>query len=159
MVTRSRLTFGEKVKAVFALIVIVGFLAFVVWITVICFGPSDSTEHDSSSRPTPDQLKDVKYLDEHYAAIADEACADGADDYLRSAAKYDFAWDHIGTFETKFDQNWMVLKQPGVLTVVSDKAKLQNGFGAFMHVELFCDYDTQAQEVRGYSITLPNDNN
>ncbi|MGD0366667.1 MAG: hypothetical protein ABSA94_04370 [Acidobacteriaceae bacterium] len=47
--------------------------------------------------------------------------------------------------------------------MVSDKAKLQNGLGAFQHVKLFCDFDTHADSaldpgktVLGYSVELPD---
>ena len=44
------------------------------------------------------------------------------------------------------------MKSPGVLTNISHKAKLQNGFGVYKHVTLTCDYDTQAKKVIGYHI-------
>jgi hypothetical protein len=123
-------------------------------------GTADKSQ--SAQQPAA-QLTDAKYLSDRYGLLADTACADGADDYLRSVAKYDYAWDHVGILETKFDDYSLIVKKPGVLTVVSDKAKLQNGFGAFEHVKLFCDFDTQADYARdpgktvlGYSIDLPD---
>lgn len=97
-------------------------------------------------------LKDAKYLDDHYGVGAAIGCADGADDYLRSVAKWDFKWDEIGALEAKFDKYRAYVKSPGVLTSVSKKAKLQNGFGAYKHITLTCDYDTQAQKVVSYEI-------
>ena len=61
---------------------------------------------------------------------------------LRQAAKYDFKWDHIGFLGTKFDRYMKAVTSPGVLTLVTNKVSLQNGFGAYQHVELFCDYNT-----------------
>ena len=83
-------------------------------------------------------------------------CASGADDYLRSIAKYDFKWDDVGFLETKFDKFRKQVAAPGVLVLVSDKAKLQNGFGAYQHVELLCSYDTQSKKVLSYSINSEN---
>jgi len=121
------------------------------------------TDKSQSAPPTAAQLTDAKYLSDRYGLLADTACANGADEYLRSVARYDYAWDHVGALDTKFDDYSLVVKRPGVLTVISDKAKLQNGFGAFEHVTLFCEFDTQADYVRdpastvlSYSIQLPD---
>jgi hypothetical protein len=57
----------------------------------------------------------------------------------RSTRLYVFTW-----------YRWMGITHPGVITLVTDKAKLQNGFGAFQHIVLQCDYDTQSKKVLGY---------
>lgn len=119
----------------------------------------DKSEGDKVAQSSPDaeNLNDADYLSNHYQSPADSECSHGADEYLRSIAKYDFAWDQTGMFEDKFDRYSTVVKQPGVLTVVSRKAKLQNGFGAFQHIQLFCDYDTQSMKVIDYRV-IPADN-
>ena len=96
-------------------------------------------------------LKDAQALDEKYGIEASLQCASGADDYLRSIAKYDYKWDETGFLETKFDHYRSKVVAPGVLTSTSSKAKLQNGFGAFQHIELLCNYDTQGKRVISYS--------
>lgn len=150
---------GDIVKGVFALVIIAGIFGCCTWLV----WPTSEADKSQSSPPTAAQLTDAKYLSDRYGLPADDACADGADDYLRSVANYDYAWDHVGALETKFDDFLLLVKRPGVLTVVTNKAKLQNGFGAFQHVELYCDFDTQAYDhdplhperaVLGYSIEL-----
>jgi hypothetical protein len=112
--------------------------------------PASNNTTAKSDAPTPAQLNDASYLDNKYDLLANTQCANEADDYLRSIARFDFAWDKTGLLESKFGKYLMHVKSPGVLTVVSKKAKLQNGFGAYQHITLFCDYDTQAQNVLGY---------
>jgi hypothetical protein len=74
---------------------------------------------------------------------------------LYGAAKYAFKWDEIGFFEQKFDKYLSHVSAPGVLTMISSKVSLQNGFGAYERIELYCDYDTQAKKTLGYSINTP----
>ena len=116
-------------------------------------------DKDVQTSPAAANLNDASYLSNHYQSLADSGCTHGADEYLRSIAKYDFGWDQTGMFEDKFDRYSAVVKQPGVLTVVSQKAKLQNGFGAFQHIQLFCDYDTQSMKVINYRATPSDDEN
>lgn len=93
----------------------------------------------------PVDLNSAASLDEKYDIDAVSHCSVEADDYLRSVAKYDFKWQDTGWFEQKFDSYLKVVPSPGVLVMVSDKAMLQNGFGAYQRVELRCAYDTQAK--------------
>lgn len=114
---------------------------------------SDNPSGSSTAPPVPDtvvDLNDASALDEKYGTSATVYCASDADGYLRTIAKYDFKWDDVGFLETKFDKYLKRVSAPGVLTVVSSKAKLQNGFGAYQHIELLCDYDTQAKKVVRY---------
>ncbi|HEY5211702.1 MAG TPA: hypothetical protein VIJ38_01625 [Acidobacteriaceae bacterium] len=60
-------------------------------------------------------------------------------------ARLQAGWDDAGVLDLKFDHTLAHVDNPGVLTVFSQKAKLQNGFGAYKHIVLYCDYDTQAQ--------------
>lgn len=61
----------------------------------------------------------------------------------------------MGFLEFKFQKYLKQVSSPGVLTVISNKASLQNGFGAYERIELFCDYDTQAKKTLGYSVNEP----
>jgi hypothetical protein len=97
-------------------------------------------------------LNDAKALDEKFGTDAFIHCGVEADDYLREASKFAFKWDEIGFFDQKFDKYRNHVSSPGVLTMVSNKASLQNGFGAYQRIELLCEYDTQAKKVLGYSI-------
>lgn len=121
---------------------------------------TSSSTNEASSTPTvpdsPAMLKDAQALDEKYGIEASLQCASGADDYLRSIAKYDYKWDDTGFLETKFDHYSSRVITPGVLTSISSKAKLQNGFGAFQHIELLCYYDTQSKKVIRYSFQSDN---
>ena len=108
------------------------------------------TEEDAPD--SPQVLKDAKKLDEKYGIAAALSCSIGADDYLRSVAKYDFKWDDIGFLDTKFDRHADIVQTPGVIAAISHKVALQNGFGAYQHITLQCDYDTQKKKVLGYHI-------
>lgn len=116
------------------------------------------TPSASASAANAPDLNNADALDNAYELEADTSCGSGADDYLRSAAKYDFKWDHIGWLDTKFDKYLKVVEKPGVLVLVSDRAELQNGFGAYQRVELWCSYDTQAKKVLSYAIHSDGDN-
>jgi hypothetical protein len=61
----------------------------------------------------------------------------------------------MGFLEFKFDRYRKVISSPGVLTSISNKVSIQNGFGAFERVELYCNYDTQAKKTVEYSIDSP----
>jgi hypothetical protein len=98
---------------------------------------------------------DAKALDEKFGTDALVYCASDADDYLRGASKFAFKWDEIGFLEQKFDKYLRHVSSPGVLTLVSSKVSLQNGFGAYQRIELLCEYDTQSKKVLGYSIQQP----
>lgn len=110
--------------------------------------------------PEEGQLRDAKYLDDKYDAKAVVACGSGADDYLRSIAKYSFDWDEDakGFFGVKFGRYLSIVPSPGVLVMTSDRAKLQNGFGAWQHVHVFCRYDTQADKVLDFDTDAPPSN-
>jgi hypothetical protein len=104
-----------------------------------------SPRHDAPNLDAG-HLLDSAYLEQWHGSLAKDKCEDGADDYLRGIAKYDFAWDEGDKFTQYFDQ----IKDPGVLEMISRKAKLQNGFGAYKHIVLTCDYDTQSEKVIRY---------
>jgi hypothetical protein len=137
----------------------------IIGIGVLVHGSSDSNSGanptPSNSKPVPDileskpaepmlspeQLMDGATLDTKYEIDADAHCDSQADDYLRSVAKYDFKWDNVGFLDPKFDKYLKHVSAPGVLTLVTDKVMLQNGFGAYERTTLTCDYDTQARAV------------
>jgi hypothetical protein len=88
-------------------------------------------------------------LDKKYGSKAQSECSYEADNYLRSVALHDFAYDKDskGFFGVKFDNILTNVKRPLVVTYVSHKAKLQNGFGAHTRIELFCDFNTQTKKA------------
>lgn len=94
--------------------------------------------------------KDSAWLENKYGTKGALSCASYADDYLRKVAKYSFRWDDIGFFGFKFNSYLKTVSEPGVITYVSNRASLQNGFGAFVRIELLCDYDTQKDKVLRY---------
>jgi hypothetical protein len=96
-------------------------------------------------------LNSAEALDAKYGMTAADRCAAGADDYIRSIARFRFSWDDNGMLENKFDNFEHSVVSPGVLTLTTRKAKLSNGFGVFSPIEIFCNYDTQSQEVLNYA--------
>jgi hypothetical protein len=130
-------------------ILIGGFIVLIFFIHQCDYNfVTGKTRAPAVSHPTVEELSDSKYLEARYGAEAESRCEDGADDYLRSIAKWDFAWDSGDKFSSHFVQ----IQSSGVLVMISRKAKLQNGFGAYKHIALTCDYDTQAKKVVGYHI-------
>lgn len=98
----------------------------------------------------PINLNVAQALDSKYGIDADAHCATGADNYLKRAAEYEFKWDHVGIFGAKFDRYLPVVPSPGVLTVSTNRVSLENGFGVYKRITLYCDYDTQAKKVLRY---------
>jgi hypothetical protein len=100
-------------------------------------------------------LNDAAALDAKYGTEAFLRCGSDADDYLRGVSKFAFKWDEMGFLDAKFDKLRKRVSSPGVLTMISNKVSLQNGFGAYERIELLCNYDTQNKKILGYSIEQP----
>ncbi len=132
------------------LMVVIGLLGMAFFWPKSCGSESTKQATTEPQKPTEDQLLDSKYLDGKYEYAAESRCGDGVDDYLRSIARYDFAWDKLGFMEPKFSEYHTQILTPGVMVWVSRKAKLQNGFGAYKRIIVTCDYDTQADKVIKY---------
>lgn len=134
---------------------IIAFVSFVFLIYVLTRGtgtryrPYENSEEEPNDPPAT--LYSAQALDAKYGVAAAERCAAGADDYLRSIARFRFHWDDSGMFENKFDSFEPNVVSPGVLTLTSNKAKLSDGFGQFRSIELFCNYDTQGHVVLNYA--------
>jgi hypothetical protein len=112
-----------------------------------------TTPSPSASVPSPEtDPKDAKALFSRFEISAETLCDVKADSYLRRAAKFDYKWDETGWGEAKFSHYLGKVDSPGVIVLVSDKAKLQNGFGAFRRVRMYCHYDTKADAVLRYTI-------
>jgi hypothetical protein len=128
-------------------------LLFLVFIVVrnhrAPYNPYD-TEAPVSAETTA-LLNNAQALDAKYGMAAAQRCAASADDYIRSIARFRFSWDDSGMFQNKFDGFEHSVVSPGVLTLTSRKVKLSNGFGVFNPIEVFCNYDTQSQEVLNYA--------
>ena len=100
---------------------------------------------------------DPKALDDRFGADSEVACSSGSDDYLRSIAAHEFKWsdDAKGFTGTKFAKFSTLSAGVGLLTDVSDRALLSNGFGAFDPVTFYCLYDAGAKKVVRYSADDP----
>jgi len=123
------------------------------------FGPTSNKTAPESDKATflAAHASDPKALQDRFGSDADARCTAGADTYLRSVAAHDFQWDEIqgGWLGYKFDKYSTRSVRPGLLTVISDKAKLSNAFGAFQHIDLYCLYDVGADKVVKFSQTDP----
>jgi hypothetical protein len=97
-------------------------------------------------------LNDPDALYRKYQIYAKSYCESNADAFLRHAAKYDFRWETVGLLGQKFDHYLPKVALPGVLTMVSNRLMLQNGFGAYQRMVLYCSYDTQRGGVVDYSL-------
>ena len=95
---------------------------------------------------------DAKLLDDKYSDDAQAACSAGADDYLQSKSRYAFSWDPSaeGFFGVRFDQFATEVDGAGILTLISNQAKLQTEFGAYERIKLRCSFDTETGKVVEY---------
>lgn len=139
-------------KAVGGLFV-VALVAFLL-VKACSSSPGTRTAQSSSPAPAASLLMDGEALDKRFDIQGNSQCSSQADGYLKHASKYNFKWDETGFLEHKFDKFLPVVLGPGVLTYLSDKVSLENGFGAYQRVTLECDYDTQHDKVLAYRIQL-----
>jgi hypothetical protein len=106
----------------------------------------------ASAKEYDENKLNASWLDEKYGVEATVLCGSGSDDYARKAAKNSFKWDDMSWYESKFTSYLTTVKSEGVMTYSSDKLLFQNGFGAYVRVEIRCTYDTQAKKVIDYEI-------
>jgi len=141
----------------------IGIAAVSVIVLLIVYHGSDPSPTGTANSQTSDAAwlaqneNDPKALDDKFGIGAQTACSIGADDYLRSQAAHDFAWDNDaqGFLGTKFDKISTLSAGPGLLTLVTTRAKLSNAFGGFEHFEFYCLYDVRADKVVKYSLDDP----
>lgn len=95
-------------------------------------------------------LNSASELKARYGLQAAEACAAGADEFIRSLTRHRFHWEATDTLTPRFDKFRPQVSAPGVLTLTSNKASVSNGFGVFSPIEIACNYDTQTREVLSY---------
>lgn len=105
--------------------------------------------HPPSADP-PAVLNSVRALKAKYAIEAQQVCAAGADEYIRSLTRNRFHWEVADSLAPRFDRFSSALSAPGVLTLLTNHASVSNGFGVFQTVEIACNYDTQTREVLSY---------
>ena len=112
----------------------------------------DDSSSGTSSKSVAINFNDAKSIDTALGTEAASACGYDADDYLRKVAKHDFKWDDdaTGMFGVKFGSFLQKVSKPGVIVYVSDRAKLQNGFGAFTRIKLYCEYDAKSKKVLNF---------
>ena len=122
-------------------------------LTTFLAGCSPSTDNNADAQFIAQHGGDPKALDDRFSTDIKIACSDGAGDYLRSIAAHEFKWsdDAKGFTGDKFDKFSKLSAGPGLISEVSDRALLSNGFGAFDPVTFYCLYDTKAKKVVRYS--------
>lgn len=96
-------------------------------------------------------LNSAQALHDKYGPLAAAACANEADDYIRSITGHRFHWNDTGPLDPRFDRFEPKVLAPGVLTLSSGKPDISNGFGVFAPITVYCNYDTQSNEVLSYS--------
>lgn len=114
--------------------------------------PADPASQADTPAPSAAPQEDPKAIRDKYGALAAAACSKGADDYLKSAAKFGFQWDATSRPDEKFNEFETFSVAPGITTSSSDKLLLQDRAGALKRVDLLCSYDTKANKVLRYWI-------
>lgn len=102
------------------------------------------------SADNPSTLNDARALNAKYGILADEKCTAGADEFIRSITRHRFHWDTSDALSPRFDRFAPEVSAPGVLIMLSSKASVGNGFGAFHPIQIECSFDTQSREVIAY---------
>jgi hypothetical protein len=116
---------------------------------------SSKSTIDERDRYLIQHAGEPKALDDRFGDEAQVACSIGADEFLRSIASYDFKWDDnaTGLFGTKFDKFSLNSPGTGMLSLISTRAKLSNGFGAFQQFRFYCLYNVGNGRVVRFSTT------
>jgi hypothetical protein len=94
---------------------------------------------------------DPEYLYEKFHIQATFKCKKPIED----SAKNNFEWFDSWS-ETKFNAYITKTPSPGVLIMVGDKIKFQNGFGAWTIMKYTCTYDTNNDKVLGVNVYEKN---
>lgn len=110
-----------------------------------------------ASNEQPNVLNNAPALHEKYGLLAATACANGADEYVRSITEHRFHWNDTGPLDPRFDRFEPKVLAAGVLTLSTSKATVSNGFGDFTPITIYCNYDTQSNEVLAYTTDNPNE--
>jgi hypothetical protein len=87
-------------------------------------------------------LLNSDYLSENYGVEANFECQPE----VEKLAKFNYEW-FDRWHESKFSSYVTKVYTPGVLIIVGDKIKFQNGFGSWQIMEYRCEYDTQNKKV------------
>lgn len=148
--TGARLAPPRETYIAIALIVIV----VVAFFAIVLHDASGSYKGYDPYKPvsadSPAVLNSMEALKAKYGMEAQEECAAGADEYIRSISRHPFHWEISSLLSPRFDRFSSTLSSPGVLTLLSNKASVSNGFGVFHRIEIACNYDTQIREVVSY---------
>lgn len=94
-----------------------------------------------------DCRSDLQCWGEKAALVASFSCPP----YIEKLAKFDFEWTD-GWIEPKFGRYRWKDKEKGFVTLIGDKLKLQNGFGAWKHMQYTCDIDPITEQVLDVSV-------
>lgn len=118
-----------------------------------CSPPNEQASRDQRQQFLKAHGNDPTALDKEFGSEAQAACSARVDDYLREIAKYDFAWDKDaeGLMGVKFDKLSTASAGSGMLTLLTKRAKLSNGFGAFQHMDVYCLYNVSSKDVVRFS--------
>lgn len=91
-----------------------------------------------------ENLENAQWLVDDYNASAKGTY--GCQKQVERLAKFDFEWTD-GWLDTKFPSYLTKTRGPGVVVLVGDKVKFQNGFGAWARVKYYCSYDVINDKV------------
>ena len=86
--------------------------------------------------------EDASWLSDNYGTEAGIRCRP----LIERLAKNQFEWTDSWS-ESKFSSYLVKTSKPYVLTVVGDKIKFQNGFGAWTNMKYYCDYNVKTQKA------------
>lgn len=143
----------HETKVAMALIAVLVLLLFVVVIVhdarLTAYVPYEAVHPVNA--PSQSILDNAQALHERYGLQAAESCASGADEYIRSITEHRFHWNDADALEPRFDRFESKVAAPGVLTMISNKAAVSNGFGVFKPLTIYCNYDVSSNEVLAYA--------
>jgi hypothetical protein len=105
----------------------------------------------------PSIARNARALHEKFGIAAASACAGDADNYIRSIAAHRFHWSDGDGLTPRFDRFVPTVAAPGVLTMITNKAAISDGFGNFTPITVYCNYDTDSNEVLSYSSSIDNE--
>lgn len=107
-----------------------------------CMGNADEQSDDTPVLSDEQCMQDIQCWGDKHSLYAGTYCAEPIEKY----AKYSFEWTD-GMLGSKFSHFRWADKSSGTLTVIGDKLKFQNGFGAWQNMIYECDWNPVSKEV------------
>ena len=146
----------KKGEAIAGWFVIATFLAIGYFIYSQVSGTSTTDQERANNKQKEDACKvNLQCSGDKYQSAAEVECRQRLDAQAKSIAKWDFKLGEGGLLDFLLQRFSWVDDSKKQIIYFGDKAKFQNGFGAWQRVEYQCVFDTQTKKAVDSSFHIP----